>query len=114
CGSHKSSHEILLGPGFTATINCLPRNECQDRDVVLFACRILLNKETPMKKSTVLPFSGIVGMILLASHYGYAQTRNRADAGSANQQQVMQELLDEVHQLRLAVQHISVNAYRGQ
>ena len=26
----------------------------------------------------------------------------------------MQSLLDEVHQLRLAVQHISVNAYRGQ
>lgn len=67
-----------------------------------------------MKRTTVFTFCALVGMILFASQDNYAQTRNAPDAGSASQEQVMQSLLDEVHQLRLAVQHISVNAYRGQ
>jgi DNA repair exonuclease SbcCD ATPase subunit len=43
----------------------------------------------------------------------YAQSGNPAAAG-AKSDQVIRELLSEVHQLRVAMQHVSVNAYRGQ
>ena len=67
-----------------------------------------------MKRSTVFNFCGIAAIVLFASYDNHAQTRTRIDAGSSKQEQVMQGLLDEVHQLRLAMQQIGVNAYRGQ
>jgi hypothetical protein len=67
-----------------------------------------------MKRSTVFTFCSIVAIVLFASRDNYAQTRTPVDAGSTKQEKVMEALLGEVHQLRLAVQHIGVNAYRGQ
>lgn len=67
-----------------------------------------------MKRSNVFTFCGIVAIVLSAPHDNLAQTRTPLDAVSSKQEQVMQELLDEVHQLRLAMQQIGVNAYRGQ
>jgi hypothetical protein len=51
---------------------------------------------------------GIAGFALFTAPVTYAQT------SGVKQDQVMQELLSEVHQLRVAIQQISVNAYRGQ
>jgi hypothetical protein len=44
----------------------------------------------------------------------FGQSEPPPKPGSLNQDKVMQELLSEVRQLRLAIQRTSVNAYRGQ
>ena len=66
-----------------------------------------------MKRSTLSTVSGIALLVLFAPHKSHAQSA-LPNAGGSKQGQVIQELLGEVRQLRIALQHISVNAYRGQ
>jgi DNA repair exonuclease SbcCD ATPase subunit len=66
-----------------------------------------------MKRPT-LSIVGIVMLVLLATHDSQAQTNPSPNASGSKQDPVVQELLGEVRQLRIALQHISVNAYRGQ
>jgi hypothetical protein len=53
-------------------------------------------------------------LILFASHDSRGQTNAAGNAGVPQQDRVLQELLVEVRQLRIALQQISTNAYRGQ
>jgi DNA integrity scanning protein DisA with diadenylate cyclase activity len=66
-----------------------------------------------MKRSTLSTFFGIALLVLFAPRESQAQSAP-PNAGGSKQDQVIQELLGEVRQLRIALQHISVNAYRGQ
>jgi phage shock protein A len=67
-----------------------------------------------MKRSTLSTFFGIALLVLFAPRDSQAQSSAPPNAGGSKQDQVIQELLGEVRQLRIALQHISVNAYRGQ
>lgn len=53
-----------------------------------------------------------IAVILIASRDGSAQNKSSELAGGQSEQ-VMKALLSEVHQLRVALQQISVNTYRG-
>jgi len=65
-----------------------------------------------MKRSTLYTLFGVALLALFAHE---SQAQNAAPGvGGSRQDQVIQELLGEVRQLRIALQHISVNAYRGQ
>lgn len=66
-----------------------------------------------MKRST-LSILGIGVFVFFAAHDSLAQTNLSPNAGGSKQDPVVQELLGEVRQLRIALQRISVNAYRGQ
>lgn len=66
-----------------------------------------------MKRSTLSIFFGVALLVLFAPRESQAQSAP-PNAGGSKQDQVIQELLGEVRQLRIALQHISVNAYRGQ
>jgi len=66
-----------------------------------------------MKRSILSSLFGIVLLVLFAPRGSHAQNAPPSAAGS-KQDPVIQELLGEVRQLRIALQHISVNAYRGQ
>ena len=63
-----------------------------------------------MKRSILLCIGGTF-LVLWSAHSSYAQTPQSA---SKDPQPVIEELLGEVRQLRIALQHMSVNAYRGQ
>jgi len=65
-----------------------------------------------MKRSIPVTFV-IVLLAFVVAPQGYAQSGNPPTAAS-KPDQVIRELLSEVHQLRVAMQHMSVNAYRGQ
>jgi len=67
-----------------------------------------------MKRWTVFSVVGIVAIVLAAPCDSHSQTRTVVDAGSTKQEKMMEALLDEVHRLRVAMQQITVNAYRGQ
>jgi chromosome segregation ATPase len=67
-----------------------------------------------MKRSTLLIFLGIAGLALFAPQSDYAQSAAPSNPARSKQDQAIQELLTEVHELRIALQNISVNAYRGQ
>src|SRR5437867_7109373 len=67
-----------------------------------------------MKRSTLFTFFGVTALILLVAQDSRAQSGTAPSGGGPKQDQVIQELLGEVRQLRIALQHISVNAYRGQ
>ena len=67
-----------------------------------------------MKSWTVFSVIGIVAIVLAAPRDSHAQTRTVVDAGLTKQEKMMEALLDEVHRLRVAMQQITVNAYRGQ
>ena len=73
-----------------------------------------LNQEGYMKRWTVFSVVGIVAIVLAAPCDSHSQTRTVVDAGSTKQEKMMEALLDEVHRLRVAMQQITVNAYRGQ
>jgi predicted nuclease with TOPRIM domain len=67
-----------------------------------------------MKRSTLFVVFGAAALILLGAQGSRAQSGTAPNAVAPKQDQVIQELLGEVRQLRIALQHISVNAYRGQ
>ena len=67
-----------------------------------------------MKRSTVSTVLAAALFIVFANHDSRAQSNAAANAGVRQQDQVLQELLGEVRQLRIALQQISTNAYRGQ
>lgn len=67
-----------------------------------------------MKRSTVSAVLGAALLILVASHDSRGQSKAAANAGVPQQDRVLHELLVEVRQLRVALQQISTNAYRGQ
>jgi hypothetical protein len=84
---------------------------------LLYHCSRALNllawEETQMKRSK---FGAMLSVVLLALLFGpdsYGQS-GAPGPQRANPDQLIQELLSEVHQLRVAMQQISVNAYRGQ
>lgn len=66
-----------------------------------------------MKRSILSTLFGIVLFVLFSPRESHAQSVP-PNAGGSKQDPVVQELLGEVRQLRIALQHISVNAYRGQ
>ena len=67
-----------------------------------------------MKRSMLATLFGIALVVLVAARDSKAQSNSSANAGGARQDQVLADLLGEVRQLRIALQQISVNAYRGQ
>ena len=67
-----------------------------------------------MKRSTMFTVLGAALLIMIAGHDSRGQSRSAANAGVPQQDRVLQELLVEVRQLRIALQQISTNAYRGQ
>ena len=67
-----------------------------------------------MKRATLFTFFGVAALILLVTQDSRAQSGTAPNAGGPKQDQMIQELLGEVRQLRIALQHISVNAYCGQ
>src|SRR6266852_6791516 len=67
-----------------------------------------------MKRSTLFTLFVAATLILFVPQDSRAQSGTAPNAGGPRQDQVIQELLSEVRQLRIALQHISVNAYRGQ
>ncbi|HSB11468.1 MAG TPA: hypothetical protein VLM38_18410 [Blastocatellia bacterium] len=66
-----------------------------------------------MKRSRFALLCGVAVFVLLASSDSFAQSNSSAVAGT-QPEQVIKDLLSEVHQLRVAMQHMSVNAYRAQ
>jgi len=71
--------------------------------------KLQLMMEVLMKR--IVSGLGIAFLILGSAHSSQAQTPQSA---SKDQQPLTQELLGEVRQLRIALQNMSVNAYRGQ
>lgn len=67
-----------------------------------------------MKGSTVSVVLGAALLIVFAGHESRGQSNAAANAGVPRQDRVLQELLGEVRQLRMALQRISANAFRGQ
>lgn len=67
-----------------------------------------------MKRSTVPTVLGAALIILCAGSVSRGQSNGAASAGVSQRDQVLQELLGEVRQLRTALQQISTNAFRGQ
>ena len=67
-----------------------------------------------MKRSILFIFFSAAALILFVPQDSQAQSGTAPNVGGPKQDQVIQELLSEVRQLRIALQHISVNAYRGQ
>lgn len=65
-----------------------------------------------MRKSILLCICSIAAFACSFATETNAQTSS--SSGPAKQDQLMQALLSEVHQLRVALQQISINAYRGQ
>jgi chromosome segregation ATPase len=66
-----------------------------------------------MKRSTLSTFFVVALLVLITPRESDAQSAP-PNAGGSRPDQVVQELLGEVRQLRIALQQISVNAYRGQ
>ena len=66
-----------------------------------------------MKRSTLVTLLGIVLFALFLAPHSYGQSRTAAPQ-RPGPDQAISELLSEVRQLRVAMQHMSVNAYRGQ
>lgn len=67
-----------------------------------------------MRRSTVSAVLVAALLIVIASHDSRGQSNAAANAGVPQQDRVLEELLGEVRQLRIALQQISTNAYRGQ
>jgi len=65
-------------------------------------------------KRPALSIAGMALLVLVATRDSQAQSNASPNAGAPKQDPVVQELLGEVRQLRIALQQISVNAYRGQ
>ena len=65
-----------------------------------------------MKRLNLFTMLSVVLFALCVSTDSYCQTGTQAPQQKPDQ--VIQELLSEVHQLRVAMQQMSVNAYRGQ
>ena len=68
-----------------------------------------------MNRSTLSSaFLSVAALVLLTPHNTLAQSNAAPNAAASKPDQVLQELLSEVHQLRLVLQRNSANAYRGQ
>lgn len=67
-----------------------------------------------MRRSNLSTIIGVGLVVLFATMECRAQSNASAGASGAKQDQLTEELLGEVRQLRIALQQISVNAYRGQ
>lgn len=66
-----------------------------------------------MRSPSLFTLAGIAMLGLFALRDCYAQSDAPQNAGPSKPDQ-MQELVQEVHKLRLVMQQISVNAYQGQ
>lgn len=66
-----------------------------------------------MKSLNIVKGAGMILFALFLSQTVNAQSGSPSQAGS-KPDKVVQELLSEVHQLRVVMQQMSVNAYRGQ
>lgn len=67
-----------------------------------------------MRRSSLSTLFGVAMVVLFLPQDSGAQSGASPKAGPPKQEPVIQELLGEVRQLRIALQQISVNAYRGQ
>ena len=67
-----------------------------------------------MRTRNVVGLFFVFSMFIFAPRHCIAQSDSPSKSGGQGQDKVMQELLSEVRQLRLAIQRTSVNAYRGQ
>jgi hypothetical protein len=67
-----------------------------------------------MKKSAVFSCFYVVAFFLLMPGGSYAQSAAPNPSNKSSQDPVVQELLSEVRQLRIALQRMSVNGYRVQ
>jgi hypothetical protein len=67
-----------------------------------------------MKRSTLFTIMAIGLVFLCSARDSRAQSNSLSNVVRTKQDPVVQELLGEVRQLRIALQHITVNAYRGQ
>jgi hypothetical protein len=73
-----------------------------------------LSQEIQMRRSSLSTLFGVAMVVLFLPQDSGAQSGAPPKAGAPKQEPVIQELLGEVRQLRIALQQISVNAYRGQ
>jgi len=67
-----------------------------------------------MKRNHIWMLFCIIGLYLFTPQQGYAQSRATSALNKPNQEQIVQEILSEVRQLRVEVQRLKASAYQTQ
>src|SRR5215475_8970418 len=67
-----------------------------------------------MKRKNIWMFFCIIGLYLFTPQQSYAQSGATSATNKSNQEQIVQEILSEVRQLRVEVQRLKANAYQTQ
>jgi chromosome segregation ATPase len=67
-----------------------------------------------MKRNHIWTLFCIIGFYLLAPQQSYAQSGATSAINKSNQEQIVQEILSEVRQLRVEVQRLKASAYQTQ
>ena len=67
-----------------------------------------------MERKNICTLFCIIGLYLLTPQLCYAQSGATSARNSSNQEQIVQEILSEVRQLRIEVQRLKANAYQTQ
>jgi chromosome segregation ATPase len=67
-----------------------------------------------MERKNIWMFFCIIGLYLFTTQQCYAQPGATSVRNSSNQEQIIQEILSEVRQLRVEVQRLKANAYQTQ
>jgi chromosome segregation ATPase len=67
-----------------------------------------------MKRQIIRMMFCIIGIYLFMPHQGYAQSVTRSAQNKPNQEQIVQEILNEVRQLRAEVQRLRASSYQTQ
>ena len=67
-----------------------------------------------MKRKNIWTFFCIIGLYLFTPQQSYAQSGATSALNKSNQEQIVQEILSEVRQLRVEVQRLKASAYQTQ
>jgi len=67
-----------------------------------------------MKRNNIWALFCIIGFYLFAPQQSYAQSGASSAVNKSNQEQIVQEILSEVRQLRVEVQRLKASAYQTQ
>src|SRR5215475_9229168 len=67
-----------------------------------------------MKRQSIWALFCIIGFYLITPQQSYAQSGTTSAMNKSNQEQIVQEILSEVRQLRVEVQRLKASAYQTQ
>jgi hypothetical protein len=67
-----------------------------------------------MKRKNIWALFCVIGLYMFSPHQSYAQSGATSALNKSNQEQIVQEILSEVRQLRVEVQRLKASAYQTQ